>query len=52
MSGELDFLVNRIVAPDEPPDKSNHDDLRRGHGCGLFGAVGRRNGIRYQETQS
>lgn len=28
MSGELDFLMNRVVASDKPAHKSNHNDAR------------------------
>jgi len=28
MSGELDFLMKRVVAVDKSADKSNHDDAR------------------------
>jgi len=51
VSGQLNFLMNRVVAPDESPDETDYDDSRRGQGCAVFGAVRRRNGIRYQKTQ-
>ena len=29
MVGELDFLMNRVVVPDESADESDHDERRR-----------------------
>jgi hypothetical protein len=39
-AGELDFLMDKIVMPDETSDEPHHDDVRWGrHGDSGIGAV-------------